>query len=472
MKNILQNLTVLAAGEFGGKLLGFIAVAYMARVLGPDLFGAVNIGLAVLGYMVLASSPGLRLYGTRRAASVGGDLQRLILSITGIQLSISIILIIATFLLSRTSLGGSGTGRVVLMFSLTLIPLSLSLDWLFQGREQMGLITIARLTLNLVYLLSLFLLVRGRDDWLRVPVAFLIGNVASAALLMAAGLKSGAISPGRWKVPLRGLGRGWIGELRRSLPLGIGSTLSQAAFHFPPLILGLVLGAGAVGQFSAAMRIVFAFMILDRVTSVVFFPLASRVWKSDPTRLPSVSGRFLRMISAVSLPICISSFALAPGLIHGIYGPDYAGATGVFQVLIWFFLATSLNTVFLFSLMGVGREDRYVRIMLTGTIVQLLLVGLLAGPLGLTGVAGGFVSGEVIIMVMAAVACRRVIGVDVIGSLTRPFLSAAVMSLPLLFHPVDDMVVDVALSLGVYMITLLIVGGVDRLDIQLLRREW
>jgi O-antigen/teichoic acid export membrane protein len=471
LSNILRNLFILAIGDLGSKLLGFAAIAYMARILGPDNFGLVSIGLAVLGYMVLLSSPGVHLYGTRSVASGDDKSKHIVISISGLRFFISVLLLAGTAFLFFFVSDRSLVWILVVLFSFSLIPLSISLDWFFQGMERMGTITWSRLILNGVYLLFLFLLVNGEEDALMVPVAFFIGNVTASVFLILTG-------PGReffqFHRNIRQAGgflKIWKSLIRRSHPMGFGSTLAQVAFNFPPLLIGFILGAVSVGFYSAAMRIVFAFMMLDRVMSFVFFPLVSRVWKSDRVRFSDISNQFTRMLLVLTIPVCLLSFTFAPELVSVIYGPEYKEAAEVLRLLVWFFFFTSLNTLYLFGLMAAGLEGRYARIMLWGTLTQVGLMTALISPFGVTGVATGFVVGEAIISILAGREYRNIAKIALFRSFVRPAISGLVMGLFLYFRPLDGFITMLVAASIIYSVLLILIGGVRRDDVALLRQE-
>ncbi len=471
MKNVLRNLVILAIGDLGSKVLGFFAVAFIARTLGPENFGFINIGLAVLGYLILATSPGVHLYGTRGVASGEIDTAQIVVSITGLRLVLSILLITVTLIISVVFSSLSPALLLIILFALSLLPLSISLDWYFQGKERMGVITSSRLILNGLYVSFLLLVVGGSGDSLWVPVAFLAGNFGASIYLLFAWAREEDISRLRELIRWRSIWSRGKDLILASIPLGLGSTLAQVAFHFPPLLLGLFLGPVEVGQYSAAMRIVFALMIVDRVTSIVFFPVVARFWNSDRQKLSFVSNQFTRMIISLTLPVCLVSFFLAPDMVRAVYGTDYGGAIDVLRVLIWFFLSTSLNTIFLFGLMGVGQERRYAKIMMWGTLAQVGLMVALVYQLGTIGVAVGFVAGEFLISALSFNEYHKVIPVNLFKAIVKPAFSSVVMGLFLFIRPLDSLLPDLFVAFAVYLVTLFLVGGVNRDDIALLRQE-
>src|SRR5687767_11886190 len=65
---LAKNFLLLVVGELGAKLFGFVAFAYMARVLGPKEFGQLEFALAVIFFLTLLVDCGLSAYGAREIA--------------------------------------------------------------------------------------------------------------------------------------------------------------------------------------------------------------------------------------------------------------------------------------------------------------------------------------------------------------------------------------------------------------------
>ena len=67
-RRLTANVGITTIGRVGQSALGFFAVAYMARVLGPASFGLLSYAGAMLTYFALLSSLGIHTYAGRAAA--------------------------------------------------------------------------------------------------------------------------------------------------------------------------------------------------------------------------------------------------------------------------------------------------------------------------------------------------------------------------------------------------------------------
>ena len=68
------------------RLFGFFATAYLARTLGKEGFGLINIGLGILSYAMILSIGGLNLLGVRKVAAGEANLSKLASKIISLHL--------------------------------------------------------------------------------------------------------------------------------------------------------------------------------------------------------------------------------------------------------------------------------------------------------------------------------------------------------------------------------------------------
>ena len=69
MKAVLINILSISSADVGTRLIGFLAVTYLARTLGPENMGIIAIGLAILTYASIISTMGLPTLGVRSVSA-------------------------------------------------------------------------------------------------------------------------------------------------------------------------------------------------------------------------------------------------------------------------------------------------------------------------------------------------------------------------------------------------------------------
>jgi O-antigen/teichoic acid export membrane protein len=423
MRRSVRNLSFVLASDLVSRLLGFFAVTWLARRLGVDDFGVIGFSLAALSYGLIATDLGLLKLGTREIARNHGAAPRYA----------GAVLILRT-LLAVIGLAGLGvfaiviprseTARLVIVaYAFSLLPVALLLEWVFQGMERMEHIAVSRLLLMAVYLTLVLTLVRRPGQVLLVPLLWLCGNVASALyLLIVYHVRVGRLRP---NTDLRF----WGELLKTAVPLGIGTILSQVYMNFGLLMLGVMAAGEPAGWFTAAQRLVYFVLVVDRVFYLVAFPIVSRRLR-DLTRPEAldVMNRLAKLVLLVTIPIALCTLPLAGSLLNAIFGPDYLPAAPALAVLVWLTVTTTLSSLYGYGLVAVNDEPRYARNVGIGAAFVMGLSLALVPFLKALGAALALVGGELVMMSLMYRDFRRVLKAEFIRFLWRPALVAGLLA--------------------------------------------
>ena len=91
MKSFSFNVLSLVSSDIGSRLIGFLAVTYLARILGPENIGILAVGMATLTFSSIVSSMGIPLLGVRSIAANISPIQNLVKRICTARFLLSII---------------------------------------------------------------------------------------------------------------------------------------------------------------------------------------------------------------------------------------------------------------------------------------------------------------------------------------------------------------------------------------------
>jgi len=64
-----KNIFYVFSGDVVVRMVGFLVITYLARILGSSDFGVISIAAAVLAYGSILSNCGLAILGTRKVAA-------------------------------------------------------------------------------------------------------------------------------------------------------------------------------------------------------------------------------------------------------------------------------------------------------------------------------------------------------------------------------------------------------------------
>lgn len=466
MKPPLKKLIAFLAGDIGSRAIGFVITAYLARVLDTGGFGVVNIGFSVLGYLMLLGTPGIHLIETRNAAAAEGMHSERVQAILSLRLVLAVALIIGAAVVAALLPMDAVTRRVVVLSTFSLVPLALSLDWFFHGKEQFGVMSSAKILSAFCYGLAAFVLVRTPDDLLLVPIAFAFGNVAAAVFFliryrMHLGAMQLAWEPALWKT-----------ILRSNVPVGLSVFLAQSTINLPPIMVGWLVSADAAGLLSAALKVVFVLLMLDRVLHALFLPVAARYFSAREAQAALLLRTVVKGTLALLLPLTMCAALLAPVAIEMIFGARYAAATPLLQILLGYFLLTVLNTVFVCTLVGSGHEQEYTHAVNIGSAV--LVLAIVVGTLlfGSVGTAVAIVVGELVTVGLMMKSVASKLNVSVVRPMLAPVLAAMVMLAGIELTRSQHVVIQTLTGVGLFVIAATVLKVLEKEEIRLLRERF
>jgi O-antigen/teichoic acid export membrane protein len=448
MSSVRRNVSSMFLSEIARRLLGFLAVAYLARTLGVEGFGMVMIGLTALSYVSLSGSAGLHVLGTRAIARGAGEIDPG--ALVGTRLLTTGGAIAVAVVISLVWVQPPELATVILITSLSGILHALFLEWYFQGRERMSEVAIARTLGAAFYLLFLVAAVHDRGDLTKAALAAVIGDLASTGYLL--------IRFRRTEGPLRLRFHSWRSLLAAAWPFGAGSVLGHLTANFPLLAIGAVLGSSAAGVFAGGNKLVFFVLMADRILGTLLLPASARLRQLDVSQWSSVLSRALRWILLLGLPLGVGGMMVATPLVTFVYGEDFVSSGPIFGILIWYAVLTMLHTVYTSALLASDGERRYRNVMAVSAAVNVFAVtgGILLG--GVLGAAAGLLLAEGVSLVLMQRAVRSSIAIPAPDGLGRIVTASIVFAVIMMFLPETHVLAMIAAGTIVYVVA----AGVTR----------
>ncbi len=462
MKRPLRNLVAFLAGDLGSRLIGFFITAYVARVLDTAGFGLINIGFSVLGYLMLLGTPGIHLIETRNAAAADGSSSERVQAILSLRAVLAGVLIAGTAVVVH-ALPLEAEARMVILFSVaSLLPLALSLDWFFHGKEQFYLMSTAKVLSATCYGIAVIVLVHSPEEILWVPIAFALGNAAASVLFLRQYRRQFGTMRLSWHPAL------WKTILRSNAPVGLSVFLAQSTVNLPPIVVGWLVSNADAGVFSAALKVVFVLLMLDRILHALFLPVATRYFTARDAQAVHLLQTVVKATLALLLPVTMCAVLFAPMAIEMIFGQRYAEAATLLQILLGYFFLTVLNTVFVCVLVGSGHEKKYMVAVNVGSGV--LVLAILVGTLlfGSTGTAVAIVAGEMLIVTLMARSVARIVNVSLFRPLAAPAGAAFVMLAGIALTLSQHLVVQLAVGLTLFVAAAIVLRVLEKEEMQFL----
>jgi len=419
VKRFSRNFVSLLGGDIARRIIGFLAVAVLARKIGVAGFGAINIGFTVLSYTLLLSSAGLNSFGTRAVAR--GESVNLVNTIVTIRLISSFGAFILISLFAIFFMPNDIMLVLIIIFNLSLFPNIFFIDWYFQGKEKMGIIAVSRLISALAYFILILLIVFSVNELLWVAIAAVIGDILSSSVIWIYYRRNE--SGERLKFSILG----WRSIVRQAIPLGGGSLLASLGVNLSPLVIGILLTNTDVGIFSAANKLVFFLLMLDRVFGATILPAASRHHQESPDHLSKTLIMALKWIFITSLPIAVGGSVVAVQIVPLVFGGEYSPSVDILRILIWFFFFTMLHTIYTTGMIAISKEKAYASIMMISLVMYGISNVICIMLFGIAGAAAAMVVSEAATLILMHRRLNQSIRIPMPGTTVKIIFAAVLM---------------------------------------------
>lgn len=420
IRRVLKNFLFLSFAQLVSQGLGFVAVAYLARVLGAEGFGKIGFAQAILAYFTLLVNLGLNTFGTREVARNREKINRYVNNILTIRLIASIVAFASLALFVHFIPKPIEVKKLILLFGITIFTFAFTIDWLFQGIERMEFISISQIVRRLIYVGLIFLIIKSPQQLLKVPLIQACGAIAGITILFSIFAKNfGAVKP-EFNFEF------WIQILRQALPMGFSFFMVSIYYNFDIIMLGFMKGEEVVGWYNAAYKIILIIIILPSLIIKSFFPLLSQAY-GDNKKVSNVIRQYLKIMFSISIPFGFGGVVLAPLIINFIYGQAYNNATLSLQILSWNIVAVFISIAFAHPLLAWNKQNTYMKIIAGGAITNLLFNVLLIPKFGMEGASVATVLAEVAVFSVAYFEMRKIVSIKALEYLTKPLFASVLM---------------------------------------------
>jgi len=380
---IRRNFTVLIIAQGIYKIFAFLTYVLIARFLGVIGFGQISFALSFVGLFSVAVDFGLSELLIRDVAGNIGQLgEKYISNIISLKFALAIIsyflIVVIDFILLKDRL--ISTLILVLGLCMVLDSFTLFFRSIFRLFERMefeafSLISEAILKLGFVFIMLKYV---GASA-IEVGLALLI--VSSVVFILTK-----VISIIKFVRPKFSLDYIFIINLiKKTLPFSFLTFFGVINFKITTVIAAHLLDYIQVGWYSAAIRLIEPILILPVTMAVAIFPSISRIYKDSGLEVFSLYKSYLRVLFYCGIVIVVVLNIFAHRVVPFVFGKEYLNAIAVFRVLslslVPFFLKFFLERF----LLVIERADIMILSYLFGTVLAIVLGGILVKRMGYVG---------------------------------------------------------------------------------------
>ena len=261
------------------------------------------------------------------------------------------------------------TRLLIVLSGLVFLVNSLDAQWVFTARSRMWMVTLRGTVGQLIYGGLILLLIRRPSDAWIVPVASVASVLAGTLLIWLPARREYHIP---WPVISPQV---WRSFLPICMIMGLASMMSMIYDQIDTVMLRYMRSETEVGLYVASYRLMTIAMSFAAILGQVFFPLLSETTGQDHEH--ENEQRYLGWLGQASvglaLPIATGGFILAAPLTRFVLGAQYTGSAMLFRWLMLTIVAGPLASYFGAQLIPIAREKKYLRAVIAGAGVNVVL---------------------------------------------------------------------------------------------------
>lgn len=420
---LVRDFAALSGGELVSKIAGFLAFAYLARVLEPAAYGSVELAAAMVLFFALVVDFGFGPIGAREIAKRPERAEALAASVPAGRLLLAAVAV--------PLMGGVGhllgqpaeTEKLIWLFAASLLFMPWVQRWLLQGLDMMTWVSGAQALRMIVFAALVVALVDGAEDLLRVGWIEITAAATMAGYF--AWVQRSRISPLRLSFRLKDL----EALAKEALPVGAEQLVWAANQYAPTLMVAVLLGGENLAWFGGAHRLVLSLGTFVWLYHFNLYPTLARSAGDGGAAVNALIAPSFRVTAWASIGLALGLALLAGPITRIAFGDAFGEAALPFAILIWVLPLGLLNGHARFGLIAAGEQIRELHAQLVGAAVT-LGVGLAAIPsLGPVGGAVAMLASNVAVWAIAHRAMTaHVAPIPFLGPVWKPALWAAVLA--------------------------------------------
>lgn len=446
----LRGFALLSGGQLFARALTVVAITYLARALGVEMFGAVGFAAAVVSYFLICVDAGLDLVAMRDIARQRSSLEDVITAVLAARLLLSVLVGVLLWLSARWFSNSLAGAPLILAYGLTFFSLAVNLKAGFQGIDAYGEVATALVFSQAAYLAGVLLLVQGPADAIRVPLLLFGSELAGDLFLLAQYRRCGF----GFRFPLR-LGFAYT-LLKTAAPLGAARWLRTLQLNFDILLLSYLAAPRTVGIYVAVTRITLLLRELAETYSLPLLTGLSASAAQDSRAFVSRLQTGLRYAAVLILPITVGGCLSARKLLSIVFGPGYAAGAAVLGILLAAVFFVVLAGPYRMGLIAHGRQKSLLWITGAGATLSVGLNAVLIPRYSMLGAGFSALVSEVFVFVLCLALLSRIVAVSAWRPVLAPAAAAAGMGVALWFLPDRSFALTASIGAATYVLLALV----------------
>jgi len=456
-QTIFKNTFWLVAAEGITKILRFILIIYMVRILGVAQYGHFSFALSFAALFTVFSNLGVSNFLTREF-SQDRQKEKDYPSIITLKIVLSFLVLLLTFVFSFFITDDPGIRMIILVLGLyNFVDGFFSIVYPFiRARQKMEYEALCRIALTGVTFSICFFVLFNFPSPINLSYAYLFGSFV--LLLLSAVYFHFFVYFLRFKFNFYF----WVELLKKSWPLSFGFVGLSFYINLDSTVIGFFRESSEIGWFNAAAKIILSITFVSAGLLVrSFYPALSGLLKDSIEKLQKAWNYCMNTMILLAIPFVAGGIIFASKIISFAYGlDDFAPSVFVFQVLVVLAGLTFLYYPYSMILVVAGRQKTNFLIITLGFVLNAILNIVLIPRFGFNAAAISTAAVGLIILLLAAFYSKNTpikpFNTGLLKTLLISFFSCLIMVV-VVGHPVVynlNLIISVFIGALVYFISI------------------
>lgn len=365
-KTLTKNFSALAILQMLRYFIPLIVLPYVTPIIGLEHFGEIAIAASFTLIVQVFVNYSFSFMGARDIARNRDDKKKMseivsktLFAYIGIYVVMVVLSAFLIFLVPKFR----SIWLLISIYLLAPVFSAMVCEWFFQGVEKMHNITIVNTLSRVLFLLSVFVLIKEEDDYIFYPVCEVLGHVV-------AGLYSIVVMTKKYECKIRFPGFATVlYYIKQGKDLFLNQSCILLFNRLPNILLGNMAGSSAAGLYHAAFRLQDAGYHGVDTLNRTFFPFLAR--RMDKHKA------YLRINFAFALFVAVVLFAFAPFFVRLLFAPEFTSAVKLLRILSFSILFLGISSAYgVNHLLLIGKEKlvRNITFCVIGSGFVLLIV--------------------------------------------------------------------------------------------------
>lgn len=394
---IKKNFAYSSILTIAGYIFPFITFPYISRILGPEGMGEYNFSNSVISYFSFFAMMGINTIGIREMARVKDnkfEMTHVFNSLLFLNLITTVFAIISLFFFIPLISSFEAHKDFLYIGCANILCGTLIIEWFYKGIEDFKYITIRSLVIRCLYVVSIFVFIKDRDDSLLYFILTTLMTVSNAAVNLVHARKYVKISLKRIDF------KPYISSF---MILGIYQILTSMYISFNVIYLGSVADDTEVGYYSVSVKLYTLLMsVFTAFTGVMLPRMSSILSKGSMDEFKDLTTKSFDCLLLFSLPCIVISELYTPEIIRIVGGTGYEGAILPFRIIMPLMFVVGYEQIIIVQILTPLKKDIAILINSScGALVSLILNIILVPSLASVGSAIVWHVSELIVLLSA-----------------------------------------------------------------------